>query len=195
MDAPNLGKTATKPMFLEEAQPMKPSSSAPCLPPAPVQGMIVPLRGTCDDDRGVPMFGVVRRRNMGLCQMMRLRRITHASLPIKGVAQRAEGVCHPATPAPMRATHTPPSLRATSPNLGEESHPATPATVRSGNRASKMHKLTEPRVSAHGCAKPGENSDKANVPRRGTTYETVIISPMFAAGPRAGHDCASSRNV
>ncbi len=165
MDAPNLGKTATMPMFLEEAQPMKPSSSAPCLPPAPVQGMIVPLRGTCDDDRGVPMFGVVRRRNMGLCQMMRLRRITHASLPIGGVAQRAEGVCHPATPAPMR----------------------------SGNRASKMHNLTEPRVSAHGCAKPGEN--KANVPRRGTIYETVIISSMFAAGPRAGHDCASSRNV
>gem|GEM_PF-3513903 len=52
-----------------------------------------------------------------------------ASSPPKlgGVARRAEGVCSPGDVAPTLASHTPPSLRATSPNLGEElpCHPAT----------------------------------------------------------------------
>ena len=39
---------------------------------------------------------------------------------VEGVAQRAGGVCQAATLAPMLSSHTPPSLRATSPNLGEE---------------------------------------------------------------------------
>gem|GEM_PF-3281210 len=49
------------------------------------------------------------------------------------------------------------------------------ATAR-GNRASKMHKPTEPQVSAHKCAKPGENSDNASVPRRGTTTPCMAAS-------------------
>ena len=75
---------------------------------------------------------------------------------------------------------------------------------RRGKRASKMHKLTKPQVSAHYCAKPGENGRNANVPRRGTTFhlasrrdratpgvlivplrgtigETGIINPTFDA--------------
>ena len=43
---------------------------------------------------------------------------------IEGVARRAGGVCQAATglgdAAPMLSSHTPLSLRATSPNLGEE---------------------------------------------------------------------------
>jgi len=83
------------------------------------------------------------------------------------------------------------------------------------NRASKMHKLTEPQVSAHECAKPGENDGNANVPRRGTTLllasrrggaasgvlivplrgtirETVIINPMFAAVAAPKHGALSN---
>ena len=45
-----------------------------------------------------------------------------ASSPPKlgGVARGAEGVCSPGDAAPTLASHTPPSLRATSPSLGEE---------------------------------------------------------------------------
>ena len=78
-----------------------------------------------------------------------------------------------------------------------------------------MHKLTEPQVSAHECAKPGGNDGNANVPRRGTTLllasrrggaapgvlivplrgtirETVIINPMFAAVAAPKHGALSN---
>ena len=78
-----------------------------------------------------------------------------------------------------------------------------------------MHNLTEPQVSAHECAKPGENDGNANVPRRGTTLllasrrggaapgvlivplrgtirETVIINPMFAAVAAPKHGALSN---
>ena len=47
---------------------------------------------------------------------------TQQSSPPKlgGVAHRAEGVCQRGDAASMQSGHTPPSLRATSPNLGEE---------------------------------------------------------------------------
>ena len=45
-----------------------------------------------------------------------------------------------------------------------------------------MHKLTEPQVSAHECAKPGENNDN----------ETVIINPMFAAVAAPKHGALSN---
>ena len=118
--------------------------------------------------------------------------MTHAVLgrspsKVEGVAQRAGGVCQAAKMPPCR----------------------------SDNRASKMHKLTEPQVSAHECAKPGENNGNVNVPRRGTTLllasrrggaapgvlilplrgtirETVIINPMFAAVAAPKHGALSN---
>ena len=61
------------------------------------------------------------------------------------------------------------------------------------NRASKSHKLTEPRVSAHGCAKPGGNGHRAGVPRRGTTHHPK--KRCIAGGAGTGRiDCASARN-
>ena len=202
MNAPNLGKTTTMPMFLEEAQPtpagrhraywlclteeqsVKPSSSTPCLPPW-------------------------RRRNMGLCQIMRLRRITHTVPPgdagsspskVEGVARRAGGGDFYFST--FSTAHVCATRRRWPP-------------CRSDNRASKMHKLTEPQVSAHECGKPGENDGNANVPRRGTTLllasrrggaapcvlivplrgtirETVIINPMFAAVAAPKHGALSN---
>ena len=57
-----------------------------------------------------------------------------------------------------------------------------PHTGCRGKRASKMHKLTKPQVSAHYCAKPGENARNANVPRRGTTFHLASRRGRAAPG-------------
>ena len=69
--------------------------------------------------------------------------------------------------------------------------PAPPR--RSDNRASKMHKLTEPQVSAHECAKPGENNDNVNVPRRGTTHTGSSPSKVEGVARRAGGVCHAAK--
>ncbi len=65
MDAPNLGKTATVPTFLEEAQPTIKKNAA--LPVVTAPGvLIVPLRGTIDGTVIInPMFAAVGAETWG----------------------------------------------------------------------------------------------------------------------------------
>ena len=61
------------------------------------------------------------RRNLGLCQLVRLRRTVAKSSPKLGEVARSDGgVCHSCMVASVAAWHTPPALRATPSTLEGE---------------------------------------------------------------------------
>ena len=70
------------------------------------------------------------RRNLGLCQLVRLRRTVANSSPKLGEVARSDGgVCEPCMVADVAGWHTPPALRAT-PSILEGELPRTRAVER-----------------------------------------------------------------